>query len=97
MTPEQIKQLTPDGYGGDFEMTMRLAKSVPNEPVLFNGKDIRTVYPISTFSGTTQDELVELIRQVQVGAQVNRGEDAYGVQVRAQVEVQDKTTMEVGE
>ena len=40
-----------------------------NDPVLFNGKDIRTVYPISTFSGTTQDELVELIRQVQVEVQ----------------------------
>lgn len=22
MTPSEIKQLTPDGYGGDFEMTM---------------------------------------------------------------------------
>jgi len=22
MTPEKIEQLTPDGYGGDFEMTM---------------------------------------------------------------------------
>ncbi len=21
MTPSEIKQLTPDGYGGDFEMT----------------------------------------------------------------------------
>ena len=67
---------------------------VADDPVLFNGKDIRTVYPISTFSGTTQDELVELIRQVQVRAQVNRGEDAYGVQVRAQVEVQDKVQVE---
>lgn len=64
MTPEQIKQLTPDGYGGDFEMTGQI-----DDPVLFNGKDIRTVYPISTFSGTTQDELVELIRQVQVEVQ----------------------------
>ena len=34
-----------------------------DDPVLFNGKDIRTVYPISTFSGTTQDELVEFIKQ----------------------------------
>ena len=59
MTPNEIKQLTPDGYGGDFEMTC------------------------------TSEE------KVQVRAQVNRGEDAYGVQVRAQVEVQDKTTMEV--
>ena len=74
MTPEKIKQLTPDGYGGDFEMTGQI-----DDPVLFNGKDIRTVYPISTFSGTTQDELVELIRQVQV---------------RAQVEVQDKVQVE---
>ena len=23
MTPEEIKQLTPDGYGGDFEMTVQ--------------------------------------------------------------------------
>ena len=22
MTPSEIKQLTPDGYGGDFELTM---------------------------------------------------------------------------
>ena len=22
MTPEKIKQLTPDGYGGDFELTL---------------------------------------------------------------------------
>ena len=44
-------------------------KNVINDPVLFNGKDIRTVYPINTFSGTTQDELVELIRQVQVEVQ----------------------------
>ena len=44
MRPEQIKQLTPEQYGGDFEMT------------------------------------------AQVRAQVNRGEDAYGVRVRAQVE-----------
>lgn len=22
MTPDEIKQLTPDGYGGDFELTM---------------------------------------------------------------------------
>ena len=64
MTPAEIKQLTPDGYGGDFEMTGQI-----DDPVLFNGKDIRTVYPISTFSGTTQDELVELIRQVQVEVQ----------------------------
>lgn len=61
------------------ESAVFACKNVINDPVLFNGKDIRTVYPISTFSGTTQDELVELIRQVQV---------------RAQVEVQDKTTME---
>ncbi len=65
MTPSEIKQLTPDGYGGDFEMTC------------------------------TSEE------KVQVRAQVNRGEYAYGVQVRAQVEVQDKVqdemTMEVGE
>ena len=74
MTTEKTKQLTPDGYGGDFEMTGQI-----DDPVLFNGKDIRTVYPISTFSGTTQDELVELIRQVQV---------------RAQVEVQDKVQVE---
>ena len=46
---------------------------VANDPVLFNGKDIRTVYPISTFSGTTQDELVELIRQVQI--EVQDGDD----------------------
>ena len=24
MTPSEIKQLTPDGYGGDFEMTMEV-------------------------------------------------------------------------
>lgn len=66
-----------------------------NDPVLFNGKGIRTVYPISTFSGTTQDELVELIRQVQVRAQVNRDEDAYGVQVRAQVRTQVEVQDEV--
>ena len=24
MTPEKIKQLTPDGYGGDFELTMEV-------------------------------------------------------------------------
>ena len=97
MAPSEIKQLTPNGYGGDFEMTGQIddsmlqkcdksavfaCKNVINDPVLFNGKDIRTVYPISTFSGTTQDELVELIRRVQV---------------RAQVEVQDEMTMEVGE
>ena len=22
MTPEQVKQLTPEGYGGDFELTL---------------------------------------------------------------------------
>lgn len=49
-------------------------KNVINDPVLFNGKDIRTVYPISTFSGTTQDELVELIRQVQVEMTMEAGE-----------------------
>ena len=54
-----------DKKGGDFEMTGQI-----DDPVLFNGKDIRTVYPINTFSGTTQDELVELIRQVQVEVQV---------------------------
>ena len=86
MTPNEIKQLTPDGCGGDFEMT-----------VLFNGKDIRTVYPISTFRGTTQDELVELIRQVQVREQVNRDEGAYGVQVGAQVEVQDERAKEANQ
>ena len=26
MTPEQIKQLTPDGYGGDFELTMEVGE-----------------------------------------------------------------------
>ena len=24
MTAEEIKQLTPDGYGGDFELTMEV-------------------------------------------------------------------------
>lgn len=87
MKQDEIEQLTPDGYGGDFEMTWQIddsilqkcdksavfaCKNVINDPVLFNGKDIRTVYPISTFSGTTQDELVELIRQVQVEVQDGR-------------------------
>lgn len=26
MTPSEIKQLTPDGYGGDFEMTMEVGE-----------------------------------------------------------------------
>lgn len=59
---------------------------VVNDPVLFNGKDIRTVYPISTFSGTTQDELVELIRQVQVEVQDK-------VQVEGDMDVTRKPTI----
>ena len=26
MTPEEIKQITPDGYGGDFELTAQEVK-----------------------------------------------------------------------
>lgn len=31
MTPEQIKQLTPDGYGGDFELTCTFSEKVQVE------------------------------------------------------------------
>ena len=28
MTPSEIKQLTPDGYGGDFEMTGQIDENI---------------------------------------------------------------------
>lgn len=31
MTPEQIKRLTPDGYGGDFELTCTFSEKVQVE------------------------------------------------------------------
>lgn len=31
MTPEEIKQLTPDGYGGDFEITCTSEEKVQVE------------------------------------------------------------------
>ena len=30
MTPEQIKQLTPEQYGGDFELTMEVGENENN-------------------------------------------------------------------
>lgn len=31
MTPSEVKQLTPDGYGGDFEITCTSEKNIQVE------------------------------------------------------------------
>ena len=112
MTPEDIKQLTPDQYGGDFELTaqnlekhtnnagqtpknIRIAQvgaqvraqvgsvcsssketrytESPVERELGESRPtdvttkIRKTYPINTFRGATQDELVGYVKAVAIG------------------------------